>query len=82
MFRTLKLGINFIINSKNELVGYIDSDYTKLIDNQKSIAGYIFMISGRPLSYQSKLHNTITLLLYEAEYMAIIEVIKEVLWVA
>ena len=40
------------------------------------------MLSSGSLSHQSKLQSTITLLLYEAEYMATMEAGKEALWVA
>ena len=78
---TLDFGITFIVDSGNDLVGYIDSDYAGLIDGQKSTDGYIFMLSGGLLSHQSKLQSTVALLLYKAKYMATTEAGKEVLWV-
>ena len=79
---TLDLGITFTADSKDELVGYTDSDYAGLIDGRKSTGGYIFMLSGGPLSHQSKLQSTVALSSCEAEYMATTEAGKEALWVA
>ncbi len=80
--RTLNLEITFTAASKNELVSYTNSDYAGLIDGRKSKSGYIFMLSGGPLSHQSKLQNTVALSSTEAEYMATTEAEKKVLWVA
>lgn len=79
LFKILDFRISFTANSKNKLVDYIDFDYTRLIDNQKFISNYIFMLSGKLLSYQSKLQSTVILLSCEAGYMAITEVKKEAL---
>ena len=76
---TLELGITFTVDSKDKLVGYIDSDYAGLIDGQKFTGGYIFMLSGGLLSHQSKLQSTVALLSCKAEYMAITEAGKKAL---
>ena len=78
---TLDLKITFTANSEDDLVGYTDSDYAGLIDGRKSIGGYIFMLSGGPLSHQSKLQSTVALSSTEAEYMTTVEARKEALWV-
>ena len=51
LFGTLDLGITFTADSKDELVGYTDSNYAGFIDGRKSTRGYIFMLSGGPLSH-------------------------------
>ncbi len=79
---TLDLGITFQADSSDELVGYTDSDYAGLVDGRKSTGGYIFMLSGGPLSHQSKLQNNVALSSTEAEYMAACEAGKEALWVS
>lgn len=53
--KTLDLRITFTTNSKDKLIGYTNSDYTKLIDCQKSIGSYILLPSGRFFFYKSKL---------------------------
>lgn len=79
MSGTLDLGITFTANLEDDLVGYTGSDYAELINGRKSIGGYIFILSGGPLSYQSKLQSTIALLSIEEEYMVTTEVEKKAL---
>ena len=79
---TLNLGITFTSDSEDELVGYTDSDYARLIDGRKSTDGYIFMLSVGLLSHQLKLQSTVALSSTEAEYMLTTEAGKEALWVA
>ncbi len=82
LFGTLDLGITFTAVSEDELVSYTDFYYLRLIDGLKITGSYILMLSGRPLSDQSKLWYTIPLLLIEAEYMATTGAGKNALWVA
>ncbi len=79
---TLGLEITFKANSENDLVGYTDSDYAGLVDGQKSVGGYIFMLSGGFLSHQSKLQSTVAFSSTEAEYMATTEAGKGALWIS
>lgn len=81
MSKIINLRIIFSANSEDNLVNYIDSNYIRLIDSQKSLSDYIFMLSGRLLSYKSKLQSTIALLSTKAKYIAIVKVEKEVLWI-
>ena len=80
--RTVDLGITFTADSEDELIGYSDSDDAGLIEGQKSTGGYIFILSGRPLSHQSELQSSVTLSSIEAKYMAATEAGKGTLWVA
>lgn len=56
--------------------------YIMTIDSWKSMVGYIFILSLGLLSHQSKLQDTITLLLYKIEYITITKVEKKALQVA
>ncbi len=67
LFGTLDLGITFQADSIDKLVNYTDSDYAGLVDGRKSTGRYIFMLSGGPLSHQSKLQNTVASSSNEAE---------------
>ncbi len=79
---TLDLGITFTSDPEDELVGYTDSDYARLIDGRKSTGVYIFILSGRLLSHQSKLQTTVALSSTEAEYMTTMGAGRKALWVA
>ena len=61
------------------MVSYTDSDYAGLVDSWKSTSGYIFMLSGRFLSHQSKLKSIFALSSNKAEYMATKEAGKKAL---
>lgn len=43
--------ITFTTNLRNNLVGYINFNYAKLINGQKFTSDYIFILFGRFLSY-------------------------------
>ena len=53
-----------------QLVGYADSDYSGDLDGRRSTTGYIFTLSGSPISWNSTLQSSVDLSTTEAEYMA------------
>lgn len=53
-----------------EVHGYSDSDFNGDQDEKKSIAGYIVMIGGTPISWSSRKQGIVTLSTCEAEYVA------------
>ena len=40
--------------------GYIDLDYARDLDKQRSTSGYVFMLAGGVVSWRSRLQNCIT----------------------
>jgi len=62
------------------VVGYVDSDYAGDLDNRRSTTGYVFIINGGPVCWKSTIQSIVALSTTEAEYMAIVEVAKEALW--
>ncbi len=80
--RTLELGITFKSDSTDELVGYTASDWAGLKDGRRSTGGYTFLLSGGPVSHQSKQQATVPLFSTEAEYITTTEAGKEALWIA
>ena len=61
-------------------MGYCDSDFAGDLDKRRSTTGYIFTLGGGPISWGSILQWTIALSTTEAEYMAVTETVKEVIW--
>ena len=47
---------------------------------RKSTSGYLFKLSGRPVTWTSKKQATVSLSTTEAEYIAASNAVKEVLW--
>ena len=66
--------------SAGQLVGYADSDYSGDLDGRRSTTGYIFTLSGSPISWNSTLQSSVALSTTEAEYMAEGEAAKEGIW--
>jgi len=62
------------------LSGYTDSDWGRSIDDRRSTSGYIFMSGNCAISWKSKKQTTVALSTMEAEYMAMSDAVKEVLW--
>ncbi|PAL11902.1 hypothetical protein B8W92_11625, partial [Moraxella osloensis] len=62
------------------LVGYCDSDWAADKNDRKSVTGYVFMMAGAAITWKSKKQQTVALSSTEAEYMALGDAVKEVLW--
>jgi transposase InsO family protein len=64
-----------------QLVGYSDADWAQDADDKRrSTSGYVFLMCGAAISWQSKKQSTIALSTTEAELMAITSSMKELLW--
>ncbi|KAL0448235.1 UNVERIFIED_CONTAM: Retrovirus-related Pol polyprotein from transposon TNT 1-94 [Sesamum latifolium] len=62
------------------VVGHVDSDYADDLDDRRSTTGYVFTLGGGPICWKSTAQSIVALSTTEAEYMAIAEATKEVLW--
>ena len=60
--------------------GYIDADFGGEVDHRKSTIGYIFIVENAAVSWMSRLQKIVTLSTTEAEYMAMTETSKEMIW--
>ena len=67
-------------SGKSELVCYTDSDLRGNLDNLNSTYVYLITFGGGAISWQSRLQKCIALSTTEAEYIAITEGAKELLW--
>ena len=54
-----------------DLLCYSDSDWASDVETRRSTTGYIFILSGAPISWKSRLQPTVALSSTEAEYMAL-----------
>jgi hypothetical protein len=66
---------------KWNLVTYSDSDWAGDKDNRRSISGFIMFLCGVPIVWRSKQQKSVALSSSEAEFVAISEAVKEVLFV-
>eukprot|EP00253_Pinus_taeda_P016443 PITA_16443 len=62
------------------LVGFTDSYWAGDPNVRKSIAGYVFTLGSRPITWACKKQSAISPSSVEAEYHGIVEVSKEALW--
>ena len=67
-------------SDKSPLVGYTDADMAGDVDHRKSTSGYLLTFAGGAISWQSKLQKCVALSTTEAEYIAVTEACKEMLW--
>jgi len=77
---TVSLSLCYNKETQDELIGYCDSDYAGDLMSRKSTSGYVFTLHGRPIAWSSSLQKVTALSSSEAEYMAISEALKELLW--
>lgn len=73
-------GITYRGNS-TELQAYCDADYAGDLDTRRSTTGYVFMMNGGAISWNSKRQPTVAASTTEAEYMAAAAAVKEGLWI-
>ena len=77
----LKIEPIFMKDSPWELVLFCDSYYAGDPDSRRSVSGYIIYVCGVPVCWRSKAQRSVTLSSTEAEYVAISEAVKELLFV-
>ncbi|KAK8931242.1 hypothetical protein KSP39_PZI016333 [Platanthera zijinensis] len=65
---------------KISLHGYVESDMTGDIDSRRSTTEYVFTLGSAAVSWISRLQKTIALSSTEAEYVAIAEASKDMIW--
>ncbi|KAL2239399.1 UNVERIFIED_CONTAM: Retrovirus-related Pol polyprotein from transposon TNT 1-94 [Sesamum indicum] len=66
---------------KLTLFGFVDADFAGSdYDKRRSTTGYVFTYGGTAVSWVSKLQKVFTLSTTEAEYVAVTEAAKELIW--
>jgi hypothetical protein len=63
-----------------KLQGYVDADFAGDIDHRRSTTGYIFTLGATAVSWVSQLQKIVALSTTEAEYVAVTEASKEMIW--
>lgn len=83
VLRYLKGTKNYVIKFTKDdinLLGYVDADWGSDKADRKSYTGYIFKLSGGPISWKSSKQKTVALSSTEAEYMALSDASKEAIY--
>ena len=60
-------------SEKLEIIGYSDSDFVGCIDSRKSTSGYIYLLAGGAISWNSAKQALIASSTMAAEYIACYE---------
>ena len=77
---TANLGITYKGKDGLNLKGYSDADWGAGED-RKSISGYVFILAGGAISWSSKKQSGVALSSTEAEYTALLQAVKESIWI-
>lgn len=80
---TKSLGITFTRPDPLEapiIIGFADADYAGDSDTRRSTTGYVFKLANGPVSWTSKLQQSVALSTSEAEYMSAGAATQEALW--
>jgi len=60
--------------------GYVDADFAGEVNHRRSTTGYIFIVGTGTVSWMSRIQKIVALSTTEAEYVAVTEVSKEMIW--
>lgn len=76
---TKSYGIKYMRN-KQKLVAYTDSDWAGDVEDRRSQSGSVLTLAGGAVTWKSKKQPTVSLSTMEAEYIALSEVSKEIIY--
>ena len=78
---TVELGVFYKRGEDvGELLAYTDSDYAGDTDDRKNTSGYLFLFSGRVVSWALKKQPVVTLSITEAEFVAVAFYACQCIW--
>lgn len=76
---TQHLGIKYTKDEEN-IVAYTDSDWAGDTDDRKSCTGNVVILASGPISWKSKKQASVALSTMEAEYAALAEISREIMY--
>lgn len=78
---TVETGIVYCPKPEDfELIGYADADYASDSVTRKSTSGFVVTLGNAPISWASRLQKSVAQSTTEAEYVAIADCTKDILW--
>lgn len=77
---TLDAGLLYRSVGSFQLIGYCDADWANDKSDRASNTGYVFKLSDGPISWRSKKQATVAQSSTEAEYLALGDAVRELLW--
>ena len=73
-------GIAFTKSDSGECMGYSDADWAGDQEDRRSTSGYLFLMTGGPVSWKSRKQESVALSTAEAEYIALSSAAQETVW--
>jgi hypothetical protein len=67
-------------NPADDLAGYSDADWGGDKETRRSTTGVVFMLTGAAIYWKSKLQSSVAMSTCEAELNALVEAVREALW--
>ena len=58
----------------------MDADYAGCLDDRKSTTGYVFLFNGNPISWKTQKQSIVAQSTTEAEYIGLVTVSREMIW--
>ena len=77
---TRGMGLTFVRDSGLDLTAYSDADYADKSNDRRSVSGTVITLEGAAASWASSTQRCVTLSTAEAEYVALVEGVKEALF--
>lgn len=78
---TMSKSLTYRATEDRDITVYTDSDWATDPDTRRSTTGYLVMLAGATISWNSKLQPTVAHSSSEAEYMAAASATKEILYI-
>ena len=78
--RTINFSIKYINSFDVKLIGYLDWNWARDLDDRRSIIGYAFNIGFGVISWCSREKTTVSLSSIEAEYQVVCATTCEEIW--
>jgi hypothetical protein len=77
---TITFGIHYEIDSTLDLIGFTDFEWVGNSTDHKSTSGYSLSLGSRPICWLSKKHDALSLSSAEAEYIGVVNITIQAMW--
>jgi hypothetical protein len=77
---TLDYGLTYLRDEELSPMAFVDADYGGCRDTRRSTSGYVFTMTGGPVTWSSKRQSMVALSTVEAEYVAMSRCAQQMVW--
>jgi hypothetical protein len=79
---TVERGITYSKSAGIKITAYCDSDWGNDPETRRSKTGYVIIVAGGVIAWQTKAQKSVALSSCEAELYALCEAVKEIMWLS